>query len=184
MKKLIVLISVALFLTLAGTYFYFAGKEYRIRLSEPQIQEKLEKKMPLFKDVLFIFKVTVKNPRIKLKNGSNKINAGMDVILNITVNKNSIPLGGSIDISGGIKYKSETAQFFITEPVIENLKIQGLPDKHTNKANKALTKVLTEFYKKNPIYTLKAKDVKKAAAKLLLKDVIVDGKELVVTLGI
>lgn len=171
-------------IALAGTYFYFAGKEYTIRLTEAQIQSKLENKMPLSKSVFFIFKVTLDNPRVKLENGSSRINAGMDVLLNITVNKQPIPLGGSIDVSGGIKYNPETAQFFLTDPVIENLKVQGLPEKHTNKANKALSKVLTEFYKKNPIYTLKAKDAKKAAAKLLLKNIVVKNKELVVTLGI
>lgn len=184
MKKIIVLLVIGLVIALAGTYFYFAGKEYSIRLSESQIQSKLEKKMPLSKSVFLIIKVTLDNPRVKLENGSSRINAGMDVLLNITVQKQSLPLGGSIDISGGIKYNPETAQFFLTDPIIENLKIQGLPEKHSNKANKALSKVLAEFYKKNPIYTLKAKDAKKAAAKLLLKNVIVDGKELVVTLGI
>ena len=184
MKKIAILLSIVLILTLAGTYFYFSGKEYTIQLTEQQILSKLEEKMPLSKRVLLIIQITLDNPRVDLENGSDRINAGMNVVLDIKVKKQSLPLRGSIDISGGIRYNPEKAQFFLTDPIIEKLNIQGLPKKHTNKANKALSKVLADFYKNNPIYTLKATDVKKSAAKLLLKKIVIENKELVVTLGI
>lgn len=184
MKKIALLLSVLLIVGAVGTYFYFSGKVYTIKLTETQLQEKLQKKMPINKTVLFIVQITLDNPRVQLVDGSNRINAGLDVILNITVDKQPLPLGGSVDVSGGITYNSKTAKFFLTDPIIENLKVQGLPSKHTNKANKALSKVLTKFYKDNPVYTLRATDAKKAAAKLVLKTVKIENQELVVTLGI
>ena len=169
---------------LVSTYFYFSGKEYVVRITETEIKEKLDEKLPLTKSFLFIIQITLKNPRVLLENGSKRISAGLDVLLNITVNKNPKPLGGTVDVSGGVQYLADKGELFLTNPVIENFVIQGIPDKHLYKVNKALTTALAKYYKENPIYTLRATDVKQAAARMVLKDVIVENKELVVTLGI
>ena len=179
MSAATILIAVAV-----GVYFYFSGKEYVVRISESEIQEKLQEKLPLMKTYYFIIQVTLDNPRVHLENGSNRVGAGLDVVFNITLNKNPKPLGGTVDVSGGILYSAEKGQFFLTNPVIENLEVQGIPQDYTDKANKALTKALAEYYEKHPIYTLRATDAKQAAARMVLKDVIIENRELVVTLGI
>jgi len=184
MKKVAIVAVAILIALLAGTYYYFSGKEYVVRLSESDIQGKLEEKLPLTKTYLFIIQVTLNNPRVNLKNGSSKVGAGLDVVFNITLNKNPKPFGGTVDVSGGVRYLSEKGQFFLTNPVIESLTVQGIDPKYTNKANKALTKALAEYYKNHPIYTLRVTDVKQAAARMVLKDVIVKNQELVITLGI
>ncbi len=127
---------------LAGTYFYFSGKEYVVRITETEIREKLDEKLPLTKSYLFIIQITLQNPRVLLENGSKRINAGLDVLLNITVNKNPKPLGGTVDVSGGVRYLADKGEFFLTNPAIENFGIQGIPDKYLSKGNKALTKAL------------------------------------------
>ncbi len=96
---------------------------------------------------------------------------------------NKVFEGGQIS-SGGVRYEAADGQFFLTEPAIENLGIQGVPAKYTAKVNSVLTKAIGEYYLDRPIYTLKDSDVKNAAAKLLLKTVIVKDQVLIVTLGI
>lgn len=184
MKKPAIVLLMIFITALAGTFYYFSGKEYVIRLSESDLQSKLEEKLPLTNTYLFIIQITLENPRVHLENGSTKVGAGLDVIFNITVGKNPRPLGGTIDVSGGVVYLEETGQFFLTEPVIENLIVQGVPSKYTKKVNTALSKALAEYYKTNPIYSLSSLDMKQTAAKLVLKNVIVENQELVVTLGI
>ena len=167
-----------------AAYFYFSGKEYSVRLTEPEIQNKLAEKLPLTKTYLFIFQLTLSNPRVLLKEGSSSVNAGLDVVLNITIGKNSKTLGGTVDVSGGIRYASQSGQFFLTNPKIEKFQIQGINPKHTNKVNASITNFLTDYYQKNAIYTLKYDDSKQAVTRMVLKDVIVENKELVITLGI
>jgi hypothetical protein len=121
---------------------------------------------------------------VRLENGSRRARAGLDVIFNITLDNNPKPLGGTVDVSGGIRYLAEKGQLFLTDPVVEGLAVQGIPQHHTDRANMALTKALAEFYEKHPIYTLHAADAKQAAARMILKDVAVENSELVVTLGI
>lgn len=184
MKKVAIAAVVVILAVVVGAYFYFSDKEFVVRINESNIRQKLDEKLPLTKTYLFIIQVTLENPRVNLKNGSNRVNAGLDVILNVTIGKNPKPLSGTVDASGGIKYVSEKGEFYLINPIIENLEIQGIPPKYMDKANEALTKALAEYYSKNPIYTLRATDAKQVAARMILKNVIVENQELVVTLGI
>ena len=183
MKKTAI-VTLVILLIAGGVFYYFSGKEYVLNFSESQIQEKLTAKLPLVKTYLFIFQVTLDNPRVHLENGSNRLKAGLDIKLNIQPGKEQVPLGGIIDVSGGVKYIAEKGDFFLTDPVIERLAVEGLQSKYTDKINLVLTKALGEFYASHPIYSLKTTDIKQTAAKLILKNAIVDNKELVITLGI
>lgn len=181
-KKVLVVVTIVVML-MAGMYFYFSGKEYTVRISESEIREKLDEKLPITKSYFFIIQITLENPRILLENGTKRVNVGLDLLLNITVGKNPKPLDGTVDVSGGVKYENEKGEFFLTNPVIENLGIQGIPDQYLSKVNSALTKALAKYYQDNPIYTLRLTDGKQAAIHMILKDVVIENKELVITLG-
>jgi len=184
MKSILVGAIVIILIAAAGAYFYFSGKEYVLKIPENEIQEKMAEKLPLTKSYLFIFQVTLDNPRVDLENGSERINAGLDVILNIKLSEEKLPLGGSIDVSGGIKYSPDEGAFYLANPIIEHFSIQGIPDKYIGKVTTVLGKALADYYVTHPVYKLKSGDAKQAAAKLVLKNVIVENEELVVTLGI
>ena len=94
------------------------------------------------------------------------------------------PLGGSVDVSGGVRYDSGRGAFFLTEPVIERVAVQGIPEKYAGKAREALTMALAAYYAERPIYTLNATDARQAAGRLVLRKVDIENRELVVTLGL
>jgi len=184
MKK-IALIFITLVLLVGGSvYFYFFDNEYIIRINETQIREKLQSKLPLTKRYFLIVELTLDNPRVSLKNGSSRVYAGLDAILNIKINQHPEPLGGTIDISSGVRYITETGEFFLADLKIESLQIQGIPEKFQSKVNQAISVALTEYLQKNPIYTLKRTDLKKATVRAVLKRVSVENRELVIVLGI
>ena len=184
MRKIAIALTVLLVVAVGGTVYYFSGKEYIFRFSANQIQEKINAKLPLTKSYLFIFQVTLDKPRVALEDRSRRVKAGLDIVLNIQAGNEPKPLGGSVDVSGGVRYSPQTAEFFLTDPIIERLAVQGVPELYTQKVNSVLTQALAEYYASHPIYTLKATDTKQAAARLVLKDVIIDKGELVVTLGL
>lgn len=181
-----ILISVAVFITLslAGAYTYFSGKEYVVKITELQIQDTMQETLPLTKTYLFIFQITLDSPRVELINGSDRIKAGLDITLNIQLGNENKPLGGSADISGGVKYLSNEGSFYLTNPVIEQLSIQGVPQEYTDRVTNVVESALAEYYSTHPAYKLKAGDIKQAAAQLVLRDVIIENQELVITLGI
>ena len=180
----ILILILSIITAIGGLFFYYSEKEYIFRFSESQIQEKLSTKLPLTKTYLLIFRVTLNNPRVNLTNNSKRIGAGLDVSLNIKIGNETKPLGGTIDISGGVKYLPERGEFFLTDPIVEHIAIQGIPENYSEKVNLILTKVLAEYYADHPIYSLRATDIKQAVAKLILKNTVIENHELVVTLGL
>lgn len=184
MRKLLPAVLVIVAIGAVGTYLYFQGKEYTFRFTEAELQEKLAERLPLRKTHLFIFEVVLDNPRLELIEGSNRVNAGLDVILNIRISDEPLPLGGELDVSGGVRYEATDGQFFLTDPVVENLSVQGVPAKYTDRVNSVLTLAIGEYFSDRPIYTLNDSDVKTATAKLLLKNVVVEDRVLIVTLGV
>lgn len=184
MRKLLFAGLIILAVGAVGTFLYFQGKEYTFRFTEAELQEKLAERLPLHKTYLFVFEVVLDNPRLELIEGSDRVNAGLDVTLNIKINDEPLPLGGKLDVSGGVRYEAPDGQFFLTNPVIENLSVQGVPAKYTDRVNSVLTKAIGDYYSDRPIYTLNDSDVRTAAAKLVLKNVVVKESILIVTLGI
>jgi hypothetical protein len=64
------------------------------------------------------------------------------------------------------------------------LDLQGVPAEYAARAQRVVGEVLREFLRLRPVYTLRAVDAKRAAARLLLKRVVVENRELVITLGV
>ncbi len=182
MKKAI--IAAALIIAGLAAYLYFIEREYVVRIPESELQSRLNEQLPITETYLFIFQITLDNPRVALEEGSNRVHGGLDIILNMRIDEESEPLEGSIDISGGIRYVSDNGQFFLVEPIIEKLNVQGVPEKYTDTISSAFTELIEEYYARHPIYTLNVSDGKQAAARLILKSVVVDNKELVLVMGL
>ena len=184
MRNILLVLAAVLLVGVLGVFLYLQGKEYTFRFTEAELQEKLAERLPISKTYLFIFEVVLDEPRLALVEGSNRVNAGLDVTLNIYINDEPQPLGGELDVSGGVRYDAAEGQFFLTDPIIENLQVQGIPTRYTDRVNSVLTKAVGEYYADRPIYTLDKSNVKTAAAKLVLKNVVVENSVLIVTLGV
>lgn len=170
-------------LAFAGYLYHHHGHEYELRISEAQIRDKLAEKLPRTKTYLYVFQLTLSNPRVALLADSGRIRAGLDLQLNLLIGGHE-PLSGSVDVSGRLRYAPDEGQFYLAEPQIEQLQLRGLPEKYADKARAVIATAMTEYYANHPIYRLKAGDIKQSAARLVLKDVSVSGDTLVVTLGI
>ncbi|MES2048484.1 MAG: DUF1439 domain-containing protein [Pseudomonadota bacterium] len=184
MKKIVVVSALILCTMLGAGYWYLSGKDFFLYFTEAQLQEKLNAKLPLTKTYLMIFNITLDKPKLHLVNGSNKIQMGLDVAINLNVVGEAKFLGGMIEVSGGVAYVPENAQFFLIDPVVENLAVAGMPQKHEEKVRLALSKALATYYAGHPLYQLKSTDTKQAAAKLVLKSVVVENQQLVLKMGI
>ena len=184
MKKLALVVVATVVLLLGGAYFYFSGKEYVLTITEEELRKKVNESLPYTERYLLIFVVTLDNARIELESGSNRINGGFDVNLNAKIVDEEEFIGGSLDISGGIRYDNQSTSFFLVDPKIENLSVKGVPEKHKDKTTKVLNLALSEYFKKEPIYSLAGPDAKKVAARMVLKDFKVEEESVIVTLGI
>jgi len=182
--KSIVAVFALLAVGAAAAYLAIHGKEYVYRIPEQVLRERLRARLPTTKTYLVLFQVTLDHPRISLEDGSDRVDAGIDVALNLRVDNAIKRLVGSLDFSGGIRYSPETGEFFLTEPIIQSLKIEGLPDRYTDLSKKLLARALKDFIANHSVYSLSTTDATELGIRLALKRVIVKDHELIVTLGV
>ena len=180
----IIIILVLLGGIAAAAYWALSGRDYVFRFSEDDLREKLDARLPYEGRHLFIFDVTLDDPRIDLVNGTDRVAGGVDVTVKVNVAGRELSLAGAADMSGGVRYDAEARAFFVTDPVVEALRLPGVPESYANRANAAISAALADFYDARPIYVLEADTAAKSAAHLLLKDVSVKDEHLVVTLGL
>ena len=122
--------------------------------------------------------------RVNLKNGTDRVDVELDAVVTIQVGSESKLLSGLLEVSGGIKYVPDTGAFYVMDPLIERIAAQGVPVKYIDKMRLAVTEALVAYYGDHPIFVLKDKNFKQTAARLILKSVVVENRELVVTLGL
>lgn len=90
----------------------------------------------------------------------------------------------SVDLSGGVLYAANQGSFYLTNIEVEQLSIQGVSQEYTDRVPNLVDAALTDYCSSHLAYRLENGDFKQVAATLLLKDVIVENNELIVTLGI
>lgn len=184
MRRPITWLAILLLLAGISIFFYFANNDLVIRVSEKELRTKINEFMPLKKTYFLIFETELANPRVKLRDGSERIHLGMDVGVTIELFGLAKSFRGKADLSGGIRYEPDGGNFFLVNPYVEKLEIDDVPDERANKANEAISSALTAYFNTYPVYTLKGKDTRHAAADLFLKKVIVEGRHLVIYLGL
>lgn len=164
------------------------GQRYQIVLSEEQLIAKLNEKFPFSKSFFFVVDLSFSNPNLALESGSDRITFGCDVETNVKLDsaadKIPRPLRGTMKLSGNVRYDSSEAAFFLENPIVETLDIAGIPEKWRSKVRDGATKAVAEFLGRAPIYRLRPTDIKKAAARLILRDVRVTEKKLILTMGV
>jgi hypothetical protein len=183
-RRVVISAILSIAVAVGCAYYYFYGRQYVYRFTEAQLQEALSARLPFRKTYLLVLQVTLEHPRVTLVEGSDRVQAGLDITLNAHVADDPSPIRGSIDASGGIRYDPRAGQFFLTQPKVEHLELQGVPEQYTARTAAAISRALDAYYAEHAIYTLNTSHARELAARLVLKSVTVEGRQLVVTLGI
>jgi len=169
---------------LATVSVHFARKQYSFKITQRQIDEALRNRFPVTKDHFLIARITYFNPRVTLLPETDRVQVGIDARVDIKVNDYSKSVTGTALVASGLTYRSESKEFFLSNPQIEKFSIQGIPEQYLNKVHSVAEVFLREYLQRYPIYTLRPGDVRTTAATVLLKEVKVKGNEVDVTLGL
>jgi hypothetical protein len=180
MKKVVLVL--VLVVVAAAAYFgwKFMQKGFTIEITQQQIQSQIDPKFPIQKNYL-LANVTLSDPKVVLKDTSDRVFVGATV----TVTVPTQPKGtGSTVMSGKVIYDRDQGAFLLNDMKVEELKIQGVPDKTVAQAREIVSTAGAQVLNRFPIYKLDQSDRAQKLAKGLLKSVDVAGGKLRVTLGL
>jgi hypothetical protein len=183
-KKVLAAGAILLVLACGAAYFLLKGQTYEIRLTEQQIQERLDQKFPITKKHLFLFDVTYSNPKVHLAEGSDRIQFSLHTEIAFPLGSDRKTVAGDSQVTAGLRYDPQSYELHLTDPQIDRMDIQGIPPALEAKSEAGAKAVALEVLDRYPIYTIKPTDIKKATARLILRSVVVQDSQLVITLGL
>jgi hypothetical protein len=153
------------------------GFQKDITVSRNEIQNKVDLKFPIEKDVI-IAKANLKYPEIYFK--GNQI--GMK--LQYTGRFLKKPAEGQIDFHGPLIYKPEKGSFYFSRLEVVNFTVNKESLSNREKLQGIIESILNEFIGDIPVHRLNQRDFKERLAKLLLKKVRVENENLILTVGL
>ncbi|HSY17233.1 MAG TPA: DUF1439 domain-containing protein [Candidatus Acidoferrales bacterium] len=186
MKRATLIAGIVLVLVILGAWLYFPGREFDVTITQQQIDDALQAHFPVTKTNLLILHVTYSNPHATLLPESGRIEVGVDAALEAALKPREQPkkFTGTVVMTTGLSYRYETKQFFLADPKVSKLTLQGVPQQYLDKSTNAVSAVIREQVQKIPVYTIKPKNMKTKVVRLILKDVQIKDGVIHATLGI
>lgn len=148
-----------------------------IKIPRTKIQQIIDKKFPYHKNVV-IAKLTFDSPLVYLKDK----NIGMK--LNFYGNFLKKEIKGNVDFNGQLSYRQEKGEFYLTNLDIVNISVNEVNFSNEDELKALSLKITKNFLDDYPVYSLKQTDFEENIAKLLIRNVKIEGEELIITMGI
>lgn len=159
--------------------FSITVQAYEVRLTEQQLQQQLDRQMPLSQRQGMLM-LTLSNPTLDLLPSGNRLSLQTNAVIATSIGLQS---SGQLTVEGKIRYDKASYSFFIEEPVIRKLDIDGLAPALQPQllalAQKALTPALTE----QPVYTLSDQDVTQVMARMMLQSLTITETEVLLVMS-
>ncbi len=164
-------------------FFVLKGAEFTFSLSKEDLQAAIDSRLPYEKKFALIFVLTVKNTKVFLTEGSDRIGCSTDLELNAKLEDVQKNLGGYIKSEAGIRYDQEKFCFYLLKPELQDLWIQGIPEKYTTAVSVGTKLIIRQYLEEVIVYRISDRSLQRKLARCVLKRVNVVNGRLVITLG-
>lgn len=155
-----------------------------IELTQQQIQEKLDERFPMDKLYLQLLSLTLSDPKVELAEGSDRITFGLNAVVNIRIHDQSKPLSGRVIVTTGLRYEPSECFFYLDEPVVDKVEIEGLPIKHVDLVNRLARMIAQDRINRTRVYKLDKPNMKQAITRAVLQGLVVKDGKMIITLGV
>lgn len=184
MKRAMILAGLAALLLAAATVWWLKGRSLEVRVTEPQLRAQLAERFPVERTVLLLLRWRLADPSLEFLPQRQRVAVGIDARLNLKLEGGRSDLGGRIELETGVRYDEARGALFLVDPVITRLVIDGLPERHAQRATDSVRELLAEIFSQKPVYTLDRTDLKQGSARLLLRELRIEDDAVVVRLGL
>ena len=170
---------VLLGVVLACAFSSGCGVTYTITLTAADLQQTLHHKLPASQSKLLVT-ATLRTLDVEFMESGHRILLRPEVDLSMA--GQSALLGRAV-VVGQIRYASETGEFFLDQPKIADVAIEGLPESLRPTAEELVARCAEGYLATTPVYRLKQGDFKQSLAKLVLKSVGTRNGRLEIVIG-
>jgi len=147
--------------------------------TEPELQQKLDKLMPVEKKKFFVT-VVVANPQLSLASSDDRLTLKVDIKASLL---GGVKGNGAATVNSGIRYDNQLGAFYLNEPKLIALELNGAPTNIQPKIQKLVQKLVANALVKKPIFTFDESDMKHKLAKSSIKEIRIEDKQLLVELS-
>jgi hypothetical protein len=148
-SSLLALMSLALLILLSGCASLLPPQEIEIPLS--RLQKSAEQNFPINARYLDLFDVTVSNPRLSLQPAADRLMLGLDTRVQPPLIKT--PWQGELLISGGLRIDPVRRAVILTEPRLENIKLDAATGSYTSRLARLGTQLAEDLLTDRVLYT-------------------------------
>lgn len=135
-----------------------------IVFSYREINERLEKRFPLERDVGGLLKMTLSRPRldvVRAADGSiapgNRLSISFDISVALPLSNKT--LHGSVVFSGVPRYEATQRRIFLSAAKVERIRVDSIPSGLADGLVKAATNFAREALEERPLHILKPEDL-------------------------
>lgn len=153
---------------------------YTKTFTEEELQARLESVMPIERKKFFLT-VVVSEPALALISDENKL--GIEATIQATV-PGGFSGSGRANVVGSIDYNAEEGAFYIREPEVVSLSINGIPERHHNSVKAFAQTLLATSLSAYPVFRFQDDNLKHKLAKSTLESVVVENQKLLVKLRV
>lgn len=139
-------------------------------ITEARLRAELEKRFPIERPVFLLLNYRFDHPRLELLPEQDRIAFGVDLGLDARLDGARTALKGRIDVKTGLRYDDAQGALYLVDPVITELALDGVPEKHLSRVQDGARLLLADVFAQQPVYRLKDSDLRQRALKHSLRD--------------
>lgn len=176
MNKLIVVLT---FLVLCSCASVLGDRT--VKVSEAEIQQKLNEKFAVPISLLKVFDVNLSNSLVKFDKDTGRMHTMLDTKLSSVLFNESAT--GQLGISGKLRFDAATNAIVLDEPKVEQFKFDGASDQYNDLLNALADKVGGDLLNGLTLYKVKPEALTVGGTRYTPKEMIVtdDGLQLTFT---
>lgn len=153
-----------------------------LKVSEKQILSQLERSLPIRKQYLYIFDLSIDHPRLDIHAVNDRFTLGFDIKIHLSDARAKV-FHGAVDLLMGVGFDSEKGIVFLTDPQVRDIRVKGLPDSIIQMVTTVLNDVFLTNLDRLSVYRFEQKSRRQRALKSVLKGIRLGESELILELG-
>lgn len=168
-----------LLLLLASLLFSAPALAQDIRFSRQQLQQELDRRLPINQQHS-LYSLSLSEPLLTLLEPQQRLSIRTRVAVNTAL---GFAGEGWITVDGQLRYQRSDYSFYIDDPRVTELHIEGLAPALQPQLQNLAQNLLAPAFTGQPVYTLKDSNMQEGMARMMLKSLHIEPQAVVAKLG-